>query len=288
MAEELTLKQQIYIKVLLNHFHRDAQETLLKGLPANQSREIAGLNVGANDPSIIFLHPTQALQTIHYSWVAQEITKQPKSLHGFFLAVLSEEQRAALSKYFSETIPSTLAPLLADYFSYQLYVALGMKDLLPKEFLPNTPVMSLLDFSKPRLVNLIDFLGLYDLAEEIRTIVDTKNLKHIYACLTPKKHQFLRSCLHQKERLIAPKLHLEKWDGNCSELHKRLHRRGLIRLGKALCEQHRDFIWYLAHTLDSGRGQILITQAATKEPESITSILNNQLLNLMQFLEGSK
>ncbi|MGK5594393.1 MAG: hypothetical protein ACSNEK_03430 [Parachlamydiaceae bacterium] len=288
MAEDLPLKQQIYIKVLLNHFHPGEQETLLKGLPANQSREISGLNVVANDPSIIFLHPAQALMSIHYSWIAQELAKQPQALHGFFLASLLEPQRTAVGKYITQTNALSLPPLLADYFCHQLYIALGMKELLPREFLPNTPVLRLLDFSKPKLVNLIDFFGLYDLAEEIRTIVDTKNLKHIYACLTPKKHQFLRLCLHQKERLVVPKLHLEKWDTSCSELHKKLHRRGLARLGKALSNQHHDFLWYLSHTLDRGRGQILIAQAATKESESINSILNNQLLNLIHFLEGSK
>ncbi|KAF3362175.1 hypothetical protein PHSC3_001240 [Chlamydiales bacterium STE3] len=288
MAYELSLKQQIYLRILLNYFHGEQQEALLKGLPPPQAREIAGLNIDNNDPSLIFLHPQEAIGSIHYSWIAEEIKKQPSTLQRFFISAATPTQQLGLTKLLGKNGSGELAPALSVYFCYQLYISLEMQNLLPKPFLPKTPLLRLLQLSKTQLVTLIDFFGLYDLAEEMRTIVNTKNLKNIHACLSPKKHQFLRICLHLKERLVAPKLQLDKWDGNCQELQKRLHRRGLSRLGKALMGQNPDFIWYLVHTLDIGRGKILVAQAPGQELPGIASLLQTQLLNLIDFLEGAK
>lgn len=288
MTQELNAKQQIYLRVLLDHYHEGSQDSILKSLPPAQAKEISMLKIQNGDPSAIFLDPAQALTSIHYSWVAEEILKQPAELQSLFIASLSPTQQRDVKKLIPKEISRPLAPIFATYFCEQLFVKLGMENLLPKSFLPNTQLSHLIDLPKSEIVDIIDFFGLYDLGEEIRTIVNTKNLKNIYSCLTPRKHQFLRNCLHQKDRVVAPKLHLEKWDGNCQELQKTLHRRGLSRLGKALSGQHPDFIWYLTHMLDIGRGKILASQIANEEISGITPLLTFQLLNLIDFLEGSK
>lgn len=286
MAEELNAKQQIYLRVLLDYYHAGNQDALLKALPPAQAKEIALLKILQGDPSAIFLHPSEALDGVHYSWISEEIAKKPESLHPFFIASLSKAQQRDLKKILGETAAKSLAPILSTYFCHQLFLGLGMDKLLPKSFLPETPLFPLINLSKSKLVDIIDYFGLYDLSEEIRTIVNTKNLKNIYACLTPKKHQFLRNCMHLKDRLVAPKLNLDKWDGNCQELQRILHRRGLNRMGKALSGQHPDLIWYLTHTLDIGRGKILASQVSNQEVPGITPVLNIQLLNLLDFLEG--
>lgn len=287
MAEELNAKQQIYLRVLLDHYHEGNQEALLRSLPPAQAKEIAVLKIVDGDPSAIFLNPSKALESVHYSWISEEIAKKPKPLHPFFIASLSTTIQRDLKKLLGESAAKPLAPILSTYFCHQLFLGLGMDELLPKSFLPETPLFPLINLSKSKLVDIIDYFGLYDLSEEIRTIVNTKNLKNIYACLTPKKHQFLRNCMHLKDRLVAPKLNLDKWDGNCQELQKILHRRGLNRFGKALSGQHPHLIWYLTHTLDVGRGKILASQVSPEEVPGITPVLNVQLLNLLDFLEGS-
>ena len=69
-------------------------------------------------------------------------------------------------------------------------------------------------------------------------MLNTAKLKNIYLCLTPKELQFLRMCLHQKEKLVIPQMGLEQWNGEQKELHKLIHQKGLFRLGKALCGEH--------------------------------------------------
>lgn len=287
MAQEINAKQQIYLRVLLDYYHEGNQDALLKALPPAEAKEVAFLKIEKGDPSAIFLNPAKALEHVHYSWIGEEIQKMPSSLQSFFIASLSSGQQKDVQKLLNNASSKTLAPILKSYFAKQLFSKLGMEDLLPKSFLPETPLFKLSSYSKAKLVEIIDFFGIYDLSEEMRTIVNTKNLKNIYGCLTPKKHQFLRNCMHLKDRLVAPKLHLEKWDGECQELHRILHRRGLLRLAKALSGQHPDLIWYLSRTLDSGRGKILISQVADEEIAGITALLHVQLLNLIDFLEGS-
>src|SRR5262249_37799794 len=143
-----------------------------------------------------------------------------------------------------------IAPPIKSFILNMLYSYLKAEKHLPKEYLPESDLSALLKWSKKKLISLIDYLGLYDLAIEIRHIVNPNYLKNIYSCLTPKQQYFLKVCLHQKERLTTPKLGIDPTKQDCDRLKKLVHRRGLARLGKALAGQHMDAVWYLAHTLD--------------------------------------
>jgi len=131
---------------------------------------------------------------------------------------------------------------------------------------------------------LIDLMGLHDLAPEARRIVNPNYLKNIYTCLTPKQFHYLKICLHRKEPIIAPKLGLDPAKIESAQLRQTLHRRGLVRLGRALSGQHPDLIWHIAHVLDRGRGALLLQAHRPHESSAITSILEQQVLQAMHFL----
>ena len=129
---------------------------------------------------------------------------------------------------------------------------------------------------------------MYDLAEGIRHIVDRKKLKAIYLCLSHREQAFLRICLHKKEKLAAPKLDIDKWDGSREMLHRVLHRRGMLRLGKALSGQERHFVWHLVHLLDTGRGNIILQYYAEQPVAGVTPLLIQQVVSVINFIKPKR
>lgn len=279
-------KSSILFKVLLNRFHPGTGESFLQNLPPSEAKEIINQNVTSTDPSVALTWKQDLLTQTHYSWLAPVIQQLPQFLQGAAAASLSEHQSSRLKSLLKIPLPAApLSPPLKNFLIDQLYQKWNLKEILPREYLPQTPLSSLLILSKSELVELIDFLALHDLSEALRHIVNTKNLKKIYSCLTPKKQQYLRVCLHQKERVAAPKLEIDKWDGSPQEFEAMMHRRGMFRLGKAVSGQDPQFMWHLTHILDTGRGAALAKYYQKNAIPDVTPYLAQQLLFVMNFLK---
>ena len=279
-------KTTLYLKILLNRFNPGASESYLKALPKEEIKEIIGQNTPSNDPSLIYQWPEEEITHMHYSWLAPIVKELSSTLQPLVIASLPAEQGKSLIKFLN--LPASnisLSPELKSFFLNLLWQHWKDKPSLPLQYLPTSSLEVLLSLNKSELVELVDFLALYDLAEGIRHIVDKKHLKTIYDCISPKKQQFLRICLHQQEKIASPKLEIDKWDGDAKKLEDLLHRRGLFRLGKAVSGQDSLFVQHLAHTLDSGRGSILLKYYSPQESTGITSTLAQQIHNVLNFLK---
>jgi len=273
-------------RVLLNRYHQRSQEAFLKGLPKTDLQNLANQNTPSEDVAAALTAPLDKIRHIHYSWLIPILKSLPEGLKSLTVAALPQPQSGRLCKFLKMHHPKIpLSPPVKTFLINTLYERVDKKKTLPVQYLPQTELSILASLSKDKLIVLIDFLGLFDLAESIRQIVDTKTLKNIYSCLDAKKQQFLRICLHQKEKVSSHRLDLNLWHGECHSLHKILHRRGLHRLGRALIGQHPDFIWHVLHTLDSGRGKLLSVSIAQEESTGISSALAQQVQNTLNFLK---
>jgi hypothetical protein len=270
------------LRVLINRYNPQAGNALLKFLPKEELQEISNLDIRSSDLAPILQQPQKSLAKIHYSWIQPLLKKFPDSLHSIVMGVLTAEQIAGLQ--ISPTLP--VSDLARTFILNQFYHLLKISDHSPLEYLPETEFSPLAKWTKQQVVHLIDFLGLYDLASEVRHIVNRNYLKNIYSCLTPKQFHFLKACLHQKEQITSPKLGIDPTKQDCDKLRQVVHRRGLLRLGRALCGQHPDLVWYLAHKLDMGRGNVLLKEYQQEVLPKITPILKQQVLNLMNFLKS--
>jgi len=268
------------LRVLINRYNPKGGNTLTKFLPEEEAQAVMNQEINSTDLTPILLKPQKSLAAIHYSWIQPLLQKFPESLQPVVLSALTPEQMRGLK--FSPA--STLSDVAKVFIQNQLYQQLNISDHLPIEYLPKTELSPLTTWNKEQILELADFLGLYDLATEVRTIVNRNHLKNIYSCLTPKQANYLKICLQQKEQLVSPKLGIDPTKRECSKLKQVIHRRGLLRLGKSLCGQHPDFIWHIAHTLDRGRGNILLKEFQLNELPKVTKILKQQVLNLMNFL----
>ena len=162
------------------------------------------------------------------------------------------------------------------------------EDLLPMECLPDHPLNFLLDLESEQILHLINLLGLYDVAFDLRHIIETAKIKQIYAALTQKEREFLQSLMQQKEPIAFKRMGLDKWDGSVSNLKSLINQRGLNRLAKALYGQEESLIWYISHKLDTGHAaslQKLCTDL--KHPQGI-AVLIREISDLIILVKEGK
>ncbi|MCE5317394.1 MAG: hypothetical protein LLG04_08525 [Parachlamydia sp.] len=281
------LKSAMMTRVLINRFHKGNPDALLRFLPESEADEVNRLPINSPEFSPLFSPLAEQISRVHHTWILPVLQKVPPVAQGQLLGVLPDKMATPLSDQLSTSSQrQTLAPCSQQFLQHLILKNLtGFDEVTPLSYLPETPLSQLGTWSKRDLVQLISFLGIHDLAEEIRHIVDKKRIKGIYLCLTAKEQQYLRYCMHLKEKFVAPPLGLDKWSGDCDKLKITLQARGLIRLGKALSGEHPDLIWHLSHIFDMGRGKTLSKYYAKEPVTGLTSALSQQVVNLMGILK---
>lgn len=277
-------RSSIILRALINRYDPNEQELLLRFLPPNDQKIVLSQDVHSHHLEPLLYQHHDTLDRMHYSWLIPLLDQFSENLLPMLVSALSPQQAAGFK---SRKLPHLhLAQPIKLFMKSQLYSQLDINNRLPLDFLPKTELTPLAYYEKKDLMTINDFLGLYDLASEVRRIVNKTHLKNIYTCLSSKQFYYLKACLHQKEKLAGPPLGIDPSKPDCSKLKQLIHRRGLLRLGKALCGQHPDLVWYITHTLDTGRGKILLNQYKPEPIPTVTSFLQLQLINVMNFLKS--
>ncbi len=272
------------LRVFINRYHNAAQEHLIQFLDASEKGSFLAQEVTSSELSPMLTQASTLLQSIHYSWIEPLLSSFPNNLQSVILGSLNSHQLIGLP----QTDYVQPAPIVKTFIHNQLYSLLKGDEHLAIEYLPITKISQLVKWNKSNLIKLIDFLGLYDAASEIRHIVSREHLQNLYACLTPPQLYYLKQCLHQKEQLVTPKLGIDLAKQDSTLLKRILHRRGLLRLGRACCGEHPDFVWYISRILDTGRGNILIKEYQQEAMPKVTDILQQQVINIIQFFNSAQ
>lgn len=271
------------LRVLINKYNPKAGNALLNFLPEEELKELSSMVIPSDNLQPILQHPLTLLHKVHHTWIKPLIDRYPEKLHPAFFATLSKDQMNRM-----KVSGIAVSKPAKTFLSNQLYTDLKLHEHLPVEYLPETELSPLLSLTKAQLVDLIDLFGIYDLAAEVKQIVNREHLKNIQSCLTAKQLQFLKKCLTEKKKVIASKLGIDPSKPDRSKLKQAIHMHGLLRLGKALCGQHTDFVWTLAHCLDMGRGNILLKEYHPAEIAKITPFLKQELFSTLNFMQGQK
>lgn len=248
------------LKAILSRLPDSEREALEKHLSEeriaklSQMPSLANLELDTTEPPLI--------DRVHWSWLLPFLKTVPAKEQKLYLSALPYSFQENLIRELGVRMSAkeTLTPVAKEYLLKLLIEDLtgSPNRLLPVYFLPSSPLTPLLHLHKADAIRLVDFLSLYDLAAELRQIVETKILKKIYSFLSEEEKRFLKKEASRLKEAQSPiRLGLEKWDGNEKSFRHLLHKRGLARLSAALIGQHPDFIWYVCHQFDIGRGNAL-------------------------------
>jgi hypothetical protein len=277
----------IVCKAFLQKCPQEKQQQLLRFLPPSEERALSQLPSSFyRDPSQGFLSPGRLLKTVHFSWFAPVFRSLSENEIRLFLAALDPEQMKGLKKLllFANHSVNLSAPALS-YIEQTLWEKISSGEHFPMECLPDSPLNVLLDFEFKSLLLLIDFLGIHDLALEVRKIIETAKLKQVYAALNPSELSFLKTLLLRKEPLTFKKMGLQSWDGKKNSLRALVHQRGLNRLAKALYSSEPALLWHVSHRLDMERGELLLKLATPIESARAQAVLIEQVIELLELIK---
>jgi hypothetical protein len=228
----------------------------------------------------------EELKQVHYSWLAPILRSLSESEIKLFLSSLTSDQIKGLkqSLLLSNTLPAP-STLGKSFLKKTLFEMITTEDLIPISCLPPDPLNSLLDLSLSELTSLIDLLSMHDLSVEIRHIIETSKLKEIYALLTKAQTTFLKTLLHKKEAVTFKKMGLVAWDGDREALRLLLLQRGVNRISKSLYGKHHSLLWYIAHRLDTEKGQLLMELCTALDHPRASALLGEQVVELVSALK---
>ncbi len=270
---------QVLLKAFFNKYAPEKEEYFSRFFPEQLQKSLGTSSENLSLNPSYFLVENLFLK-VHYSWFLPTLNSYEKDIP-LFLAALPEEIGKNLQKTLGIKPLSSLTPRGALFLKHHLiHSLLGEKEnLLPPEYISSSILSPLLGFSKKRLVRLIDYLSLYDLAYEIKHIVDTKLLKQINQCLKDPLKAFLQKLLPQTEGERIP---LQNWDGSKRSFYVLLHRKGLKKLALLLNKEQEALIWYVAHTLDIGRGSSLLKLCEKKVTANLAPAIMRGLQELLE------
>lgn len=226
------------------------------------------------------------LSSVHYSWFLPILDKVKTEDSACFLSALQEDQKAKVKKNLKGQKEGSDISSLATAFLQRILLSRLLEDcpaLLPKAYLPDMPLSPLLALSKKKLIELIHLLALFDLSKEYNKIIDKKTIQKLNSFLSGEEKLFLQKKRHYQDPFSTKPLGLSNFNGDWLSLKAVLHKRGLQRLAKGLSFHYFDFIWHLAHTLDIGRGQVILDAAKYSKPESL-KVANSCISNILEVL----
>lgn len=284
------MKTAVYLSlsVFLERYAKDRKEELLTYLPEADRQKITALPPIETQQ---LLSCAERLQRIHYSWFIPFLETYATSDIHYFASIFPDATYKKLMEAFG--LPHkkiALTRLGIRFFSQTLYhlFASSITDYIPIELLPKHPLLKLLQLSKKDLLLMFDYLGLHDLAIDLKRIVETKKLKALHSTLSSSKKEYVAKILKKGEPISFKYLELEFWDGNIQELSNKLHLRGINRVSKALFGCHPALLWHFRHTLDTGRAKMLDHFCVNPKNEKMQDILTSQILNTVEYITNRK
>lgn len=272
------------LKAFLSQTPEEERAALLRFLPASEVALLNELPPFEEETEFFEENASDALEKVHWSWFLPTLRTFSPREQRLFLSAFSASMQESLVEALSIEEPLEKASDIAkEYLQGYLLDSLvdAKKKQLPAPFLPQSPLNPLLSFTKRELMHRIDDLALYDLAFEVRQIVETKILKKLYSFLSEEQKLLLKKISVAHPEASFPRLGLERWDGTEEALRSLLHRRGLTRLGTALAGQHPDLVWALCHHLDIGRGSRLFKQYEREKPSELSAMIVQQIEELL-------
>lgn len=281
-------KQALIIKVLHNAYHSGEPDGFFDVFPEEDAQEVKKLEVTSTNLSPFLAQPAEKIGFIHPSWLLPVLAEMPEEAQKVVVAALPKHQsRYLIEQLKIKPLEQQLSEPVKGYLLKSFVQRVpGAPDVLDGNFLPQSPLAQLIHWKREEIIELSKYLGLIDLANEIRSVIDKRKLQKVYDCLTHREQNYLKQAMLQKEKIATVSLGIDRWGGDCEKLRTVIQSRGLIRLATALSGEHPDLIWQISHILDKARGLILVKHVSAQPIRHSTAMATQQVLGLMK-LKGN-
>lgn len=261
------------------------QQRLFEFLPPKQHQQLPALRFANKNWENSEVHIENALDSVHPSWILPllhpSLTMQEV---GFILASLAPEQTNALRSqlHYIRPLPS-LTSLGRSYLRNDLLQKIpAAEDIVPLKALPESALNVLATFSFADLLKLIFSLGLKDLSQYLKLVIDKNKRKNIESAFSHEEQQKLEQLSMKKDPLAGGKEIFDTWTGEPEKLRRLVEQRGINRLAKALFGEHPALLWYIMHILDVARANFLHKLCTASPSKATHDFLKEQIIETLQ------
>lgn len=281
----MKLTQGMVLRVLINRFHPEGVESLSPFLGEDALRLLEGETLEFNRPDELLNAHHRLLSKIHYSWLVPAIQKLNGPLQAHVIAQMPEPSRSKLAQHFQiAELPERLHPFLREVLVHKVISRLGEESHIHPQLVESGTFSDLEPLTKHQLLDVIDCLGVHDIALEIKQIVDKRKLAKVIETLTPLQKAFLKSAVHERAVWNSTPVGLENWAGDRKNLLRTLHKRGIARFGIALQGADPEFRRLILLKLDTGRAGRLEQVFEEQHPEKAVQTCEKQLRKAIEFV----
>lgn len=241
-----------FLKALMEKYPHSGLTSALENLPeefAQKFRTLPESKIGLS-PEVFFPAPSILLDNLHPSWHEELIELCPKALQPTLQTIMPPSGQKKKKAEISE-------PLRTFLLSYALKKWPEGGALRP-EFIEESPLRWLATCYEPTMSSLISLLGVYDVVDIVRQIVDKKVLQKIFAPLTPLQQRYIRSLLHRPPRSpVLNKALTALLASDPAKGAEQLRERGYEQLGYALKGAPDLLVWHVLHHIDREKALLL-------------------------------
>ena len=167
MKQVEAAKRAAVLRSLVRRFHPEGEETLFSHLTGEERLRIEGLDVPAMATDKVMEAPLASLSPVHSSWLNEGIEKERPNLQPLYQSAL----------YGAAPLSEPVRAYLLQHLSIQM----GMHAVVPTPSLPTSELNVLLTIERRTLVLLSLYLGLRDLAQEMRATIERDALRAVEA-----------------------------------------------------------------------------------------------------------
>lgn len=275
-------------KAFIEKLPQKEQTRLAEFLPEKEQKQLASLRFAQPDWIDRKVRIENALDLVHPSWILQVVYPAHSIQEiGFILAALDQRQASALKAQLPYPHPlPALTPLGKRYLRNDLLQKIpGIEDLVPLEALPESSLNILTTLSFKELLQLVFFLGLKELAQYLKLIIDKNRRKAIQTALSADEWAMLEQLSTKKEPLAPNRGTFDTWTGQPAQLRLLIEQRGINRLAKALFGEHDSLLWYVLHILDTARANFLHKLCTVSPSQATHDFLKAQVVDSVQALK---
>lgn len=277
-------------KALLEQQPAPVREEMMGFLQDSQLKEIEK----APSQKVLFsaLSPEEVLDTAHPSWIIRVLQPYTINEKCFFLATLNVNAANQIKKLLAIQKPlPMLTSLGKEYLRRELLELIKKErgEALTRKALPDSNLNVLLAFDAARLSLLAFWLGLHDLAEELRFVIDKQTWVRVEAALTPPEWQTVKTFQGKKDRLSFGRMAALKDNlDSPQKLRLLIEQYGMNRLAKVLYGEHTSLVWHITLHMDQKRAEFLAKLCTPLSKPELKEPLEQQVLELIPLLPGLK
>ena len=286
----MKLNSWVVCKAFLQKLPVDKGRALLRFFSLEQKKKMEEAPSTWKDVTTELASTKQRLSLIHFSWFLPFLRSLSEKDIRLFLGALGKQQAEQIAQQLKlSNYSHSLSSLATTFLEETLLkkVSLGEAHLLVPEALPSSSLNILLSIPLELLKKVIRFLGLHDVAAEVKYIIDSSKLKKLYALLSEIEHNYLKILQQTPEPVIFARMGLSQWEDKEESVNLLIYQRGLNRLAKASYGEHPSFIWHLKHKMEVDQAMLFDKMCCALENSSAKTVLSSQILELLSFLKVS-